>query len=168
MEYNIDEPFDESNLQLSKYDETVFPANTLTSNNSHTAMLMYVPTFFDKPNISTDFSAMYFQNVTTPLMTKLKIYTVSSSLGYHFPKQKINLRGQLQYNITTINPFTASKNLLATLGADWNLSKRLSWTTSMTANIFKYGNELAPPATLLSARYMESTLKTALLYKFGN
>ena len=152
----------------SKYDETVFPANTLTSNNSQTALLMYVPTFFNKPNISTDFSTMYFKNISTPIMTNLKIYTFSSSLGYHFPKQRLKLKGQLQYNITTINPFTSRKNVMATMGAEWNLSEKLSWNTSMTANLFKYGNELAPPATLEGARYMESMLKTALLYKFGN
>jgi hypothetical protein len=152
----------------SKYDETVYPANALTSNNSQTAMLMYVPTVFDKPNISTDFSVMYFQNISTPVMTNLKIYTLSSSMGYHFPKQKINLKGQLQYNITCIDPFTSSKNILATMGADWNLSKNLSWNTNMTTNIFKYGNELVPPAVLVGARYLENTLKTALIYKFGN
>ena len=152
----------------SKYDETVFPSNTLTRNNSHTAMLMYVPTFYDKPNLSTDFSAMYFQNLTTPLMTKLKIYTISSSIGYHFPKQHINMKGQLQYNITTINPFSASKNVLATMGADWNLTSKLTWNTSMSLNLFKYGNELSPPLALLGASYRESILKTSLLYKFGN
>jgi hypothetical protein len=152
----------------SKYDETVYPSMALTSNNSHTAMLMYVPTFFSKPNISTDFSAMYFQNALTPANTKLRIYTLSTSLGYNLPKQKINLKGQLQYNITTIDPFTAGKNLMATLGADMILSGKLTWNTSMSANIFKYGDELTPPAALLGARYMESILKTALLYKFGN
>jgi hypothetical protein len=152
----------------SKYDETIFPSNTLTSNNSHTAMLMYVPTFFSKPNLSTDFSAMYFQNALTPANTKLRIYTLSASMGYNFTKQKINLKGQLQYNITTIDPFSASKNLMATLGADMILSSKLTWNTSMSANLFKYGDELTPPATLLGARYMESILKTALLYKFGN
>jgi hypothetical protein len=48
------------------------------------------------------------------------------------------------------------------------LSSKLTWNTSMSANLFKYGDELTPPATLLGARYMESILKTALLYKFGN
>ena len=151
----------------SKYDETVYPSMAVTGNNSQTALLMYVPTFFSKPNLSTDVSAMYFKNTSTPGTNKLTIYTFSSSLGYNFPKQKINLRGQLQYNITTIDPFTASKNLLATLGADWNLTKKLTWNTSLTANIFKYGDELVNPL-LLGAKYLESTFKTALLYKFGN
>ena len=152
----------------SKYDETIFPSNTLTRNNSHTAMLMYVPTFFSKPNLSTDFSAMYFQNALSPANTKLRIYTLSTSMGYNFTKQKISVKGQLQYNITTIDPFSASKNLMVTLGADMILTSKLTWNTSMSANLFKYGDELSPPTALLGARYMESILKTALLYKFGN
>jgi len=110
---------------------------------------------------------MYFQNALTPANTKLKIYTLSTSLGYRFPKEKLNVKGQLQYNITTIDPFTASKNLMATIGADLNLTSKLTWNTSMSVNLFKYGDELTPPATLLAARYMETILKTALLYKFG-
>ena len=151
----------------SKYDETVFPANTVTSNNSHTAVLLYVPSFLNKPNLSTDMNVMYFQNSSTPAMTDLQIYTLSASLGYHFPKQKMNLKGQLQYNITRIEPFTSSKNVLATLLADWSLTKKLTWNSSFTANIFKYGNELTPQPALLGAHYLESTFKTALLYKFG-
>jgi hypothetical protein len=152
----------------SKYDETIFPANTLTSNNSHTAMLMYVPTFFSKPNLSTDISAMYFKNAMVPSNTDLSIYTISASAGYNSPKQNYNLKGQLQYNISTIDPYTASKNMLATIGFDMNLSKKLTWNTTVSVNLFKYGDELTPPATLLGAKYTESMLKTALLYKFGN
>jgi hypothetical protein len=152
----------------SKYDETVFPSNTITSNNTHTAMLLYVPTFFSLPNMSTDVSVMYFKNISNPVMTNLRIYTISTSLGWNFPKQKINVRGQLQYNITTIDPYKASKNLLATLSEDWNLTKKLTWNTSLTINLFKYGDELTPQPALLGAHYQESTFKTALLYKFGN
>ena len=54
------------------------------------------------------------------------------------------------------------------LGADWNLSKRISWNTSLSLNLFKYGDELTPPVALLGARYYENMLKTALLYRFGN
>ncbi len=150
----------------SKYTETAPFPSLFTSNNTHTAMLLYVPTFFSKPNISTNISAMYFSNASS-VPAKLRIISFSSSLGWDFPKKKINLRGQLLYNITTINPFTASNNLLATLGADWKLSKKLSWNSSMTANLNKYGNELAPPTSLIGARYLESTLRTALQYRFG-
>jgi hypothetical protein len=129
---------------------------------------MYVPTFFNKPNISTDFSAMYFQNAMSPVSTKLGMYSFSTSLGWNFPKPGINTRGQLQYNITTIDPHTAGKNLLATVGADWKLSKKLTWNTSLTVNLFKYGDELSPPLNLIGAKYRENTFKTALLYRFGN
>jgi hypothetical protein len=150
----------------SKYTEVIiFPATT-TNNNTHTALLLYAPTFFSKPDISTDFSLMYFSNVSS-LPTKLSIVSASTSLGWNFPKKKVSLRGQLQYNITTINPNTPGKNLLATLGADWKLSKKLNWNTSMTGNIYKYGNELSNVAPLLGAGYLESTLHTALLYRFG-
>lgn len=150
----------------SNYLETIIIPYSLTTNNTHTALLLYAPSFFNKPNISTDFSGMYFYNSSsTP--TKLSIISFSSSLGWNFPKKKVNLRGQLQYNITTINPNTPSKNLLATLGADWKITKKLSWNTSMTANLNKYGNELSNIAPLLGASYLESTLHTALQYRFG-
>jgi hypothetical protein len=63
---------------------------------------------------------------------------------------------------------TPSQNFTLSLGADWNLSKRLTWNTSLTTNLFKYGDELTPPPTLLGASYTENILKTSLLYKFGN
>lgn len=149
----------------SQYTETtIFPA-LVTSNNTHTAMLLYAPSFFNKPNVSNDFSAMYFSN-TSSFPTKLSIISLSSSLTYNFPKKKINLHGQLMYNITNIDPFTDSKNILATLGADYRITKKISWNTTMTANIYKYGNELVNPL-LVGASYSESTLHTAFQYRFG-
>jgi hypothetical protein len=154
------------NYNWSKYTEVIiFPAST-TVNNTHTAMLLYAPTFFNKPNLSPDFSAMYFSNHSS-IPTDIKIISLSSSLGWNLPKKKISLRGQLQFNITTINTFTPSKNLTATLNADWKLSKKLNWNTSMTANGNKYGNELSPPTALIGASYLESTLRTGLQYRFG-
>lgn len=152
----------------SKYDETAYNNLSITNNNSHTGMLMYVPSFFTKPNFSTDASIMYYQNITNPGNIKLSIWTYAISAGQNFVKQKLNVRSQLQYNITTINTFSQGKNVMLILGADWNLSKRLSWNTSLSINLYKYGNELTPPVTLLGARYFENTLKTALLYRFGN
>lgn len=150
----------------SKYTETTIAPPFFTTNNTHTAMLLYVPTFFNKPNISPDFSMMYFSNISS-FPTKMKIVSASSSISWNRPKKKINFRGQLLYNTTTINPFTANKNLLATLGADYKITKKLSWNTSMTANLFKYGNELNPQPQLLGASYLESTLRTSLQYRFG-
>ncbi|MEP7238140.1 MAG: hypothetical protein ABI685_09755, partial [Ferruginibacter sp.] len=63
--------------------------------------------------------------------------------------------------------FSADKNLLATLGADVKLTKKLTWNSSMSGNLYKYGNILSPVAPLLGARYMESTFHTALQYRFG-
>jgi hypothetical protein len=152
----------------SKYDEKSFFTSTVSTNNSHTGMLMYVPSFFNKPNLSTDFSVMFFRNTTMPGDILLSIWTGSVGAGYNFSKPAINLRSQLQFNNTTMQSFSASNNLTFTLGADWNLSKRLNWNTSLTTNLFKYGDELTPPPTLMGAHYTENMLKTALLYKFGN
>ena len=152
----------------SNYDETAYNNMSVTSNNSHTAMLMYVPSFFSKPNFSTDASIMYYQNKTNPGSIKLSIWTFSLSAGQNFPKQKLNIKTQLQYNITTVNVFKPGKNLMLILGADWNLAKRLSWNTNLSMNLFKYGDELTPPAVLLGARYFENMLKTALVYRFGS
>jgi hypothetical protein len=150
----------------SKYQEIiVFPALN-TNNNTHTALLLYAPSFFNKPNISTDFSVMYFSNFSS-LPAKLSIVSASSSLGWSFPKKKLNLRGQLMYNITTVDPFTASNNIMATIGGDCKITQKLTWNLSMTANLYKYGNELSPPVSLMAASYLESTLRTALLYRFG-
>lgn len=151
----------------SKYDETAYNNMSVTSNNSHTFLFMYVPSFFMKPNFNTDASIMFYENKTDPGNIKLSIWTYSISAGQNLMKQKLNLRAQLQYNVTTVNLYTPSNNVLLTLGADWKLSKRLSWNTSITLNLFKYGNELSPPITLLAARYFENRLKTALLYRFG-
>jgi hypothetical protein len=150
----------------SKYTETIiFPLTPTTTNNTHTAMLLYAPSFFNKPNISTDFSGMYFSNTSVP-GTKLSIISISTSLGWNFPKKKINLRGQLMYSNTTINPHTASNNITATMGADYKISKRLGWNITMTGNFNKYGDELGT-ASLIGASYLESMLRTSLLYRFG-
>jgi hypothetical protein len=154
------------NYNWSKYTEVILFSPSTTTNNTHTAMLLYAPVFFNKPNLSPDFSAMYFSNHSS-VPTDLKIISLSSSLGWSIPKKNLSLRGQLMYNITTINPFTASKNLTATLGIDWKMTKKINWNTSMTANGNKYGNELTPQPTLLGATYLESTLRTGLQYRFG-
>jgi hypothetical protein len=152
----------------SKYDETDYLSSSTTTNNSHTVLLLYVPSFFNKPNFSTDASVMYFRNNSVPLNIQLSIWTYSISAGRNFPKQNLNIRSQLQYNITTIEPYTPGKNLTVTLSADWNIVKRLSWNTTLTVNLYKYGDELIPPPALLGARYLENMLRTALIYRFGN
>jgi hypothetical protein len=151
----------------SRYEEALYNSANITANNSHTAMLMYVPSFFSKPDFSTDASIMYYKNNTDPGSIKLSMWTYSLSAGRNFPKQKLNLKTQLQYNLTTMNTYDPGKNLLLTLAVDWNLIRRLTWNTSITVNIYKYGNELTPPASLDGARYFENTLKSSLIYRFG-
>lgn len=150
----------------SKYTEVIlFPATT-TINNTHTALLLYAPSFFNKPNLSPDFSVMYFTNQSS-LSGSLNILSVSTSIGISYPKKKLNLRGQLLYSRTTIRPFTAANNITATAGGDYKLTKHLKWSLTMVANYNKYGNELSSTLPLLGASYLESTLRTALLYNFG-
>ncbi|MHB1177936.1 MAG: hypothetical protein ACYCZO_06345, partial [Daejeonella sp.] len=150
----------------SKYDETtIVPAST-THNNTQTVLILYVPTFFNK-KISPDFSLMWFRN-TAP---SLKLTLLSATTGMNWKvAQKINLKGQLQYSLSTVDPFTANKNLLATSGFDWDLYKKLTWQFSMTANVYHYGTELPgssfTPAYPGNPQYLESTLRTGLQYKF--
>ena len=195
------------NYTWSMYDETAYLSSSVTSNNSHTFLLMYVPTFFKLPDINADFSVMYFRNESSTgssslvptfkvndqetLTTKsgviedaiqaavyqtlllasvsrLSILTLSTNAGWNIPKHKVNLKGQLQYHRTRVDSFTPGSNLIATLGVDWFLTKRLTWNSSVTVNIYKYGNELSPPATLIGAGYRENMLKTTIMYQFGN
>ena len=150
----------------SKYDETTILPPLTTSNNTHTALLLYVPTFFNK-NISPDFSLMWFKNISTPF--SFSLLNASAGIGWKL-KKTFNIKGQLQYNIATTSTFTANKNILATSGFDWKLNKKLTWQYTMTANLFRFGSEklgssLTPPYSGYP-HYMESTLRTGLQYKF--
>ncbi|MES2418777.1 MAG: hypothetical protein V4541_11360 [Bacteroidota bacterium] len=152
---------------FSKYDETVFlPPLTTTHNNTKTALILYVPTFLEK-KISPDFSLMWFNNKAVPITLTL----LSATAGMNWkPKEKINVKAQLQYSLSTIKPFTANKNLLATTGFDWEVYKKLTWQFSLTANIYHYGSEL-PGSSLTPVyagypKYFESTLRTGLQYRF--
>jgi hypothetical protein len=148
----------------SKYDETIL--NVITNNNTQTALILYVPTFFNK-KISPDFSLMWFKN-SAPFVN-LTLLSATSGMTWE-PTPKINLKGQLQYNLSSVAPFTANKNLLATSGFDWDISKKLTWQFSMTANLYRFGTELPgntlTPAYLGSPGYSESTLRTGIQYKF--
>ena len=148
----------------SIYDETI--VFVTTHNNTQTAMLLYVPTFFDK-KLNPDFSLMWFKN-TAPLID-LTLFTATTGLTWDVSK-KFKFKGQLQYNTSTMLPFTANKNLMATASYDWKLQKKLSWQFSMTANVFHFGSEI-PGNTLTpiysgNPQYYETTMKTGLLYKF--
>lgn len=151
---------------MSKYDETtIFPALT-TQNNTQTALILYVPTFFNS-KISPDFSLMWFRNTATSIDLSL----ISATAGMNWKKsEKINLKGQLQYNLSTMKPFTANKNLLATGGFDWEIYKKLTWQFSATANLYRFGSELPgsslTPVYAGSPGYLESTVRTGLQYRF--
>lgn len=152
---------------FSKYDETVFiPPLTTTQNNTNTLLILYVPTFLEK-KISPDFSVMWFNNKAIPI--ELTLLSATTGINWK-PKEKINYKGQLQYSLSTVKPFTANKNLLATVGFDWELYKKLTWQFSLTASIYNYGTEL-PGSTLSppfigSPSYTETTLRTGLNYRF--
>ncbi|MBL7730840.1 MAG: hypothetical protein JNM88_06650 [Chitinophagaceae bacterium] len=149
------------NYNYSKYDERDVLTGNVTSNNTHTGLLTYVPTFLTK-DLSPDFSVMYFYN-SLPGFT-LKLITISSGLSMPAMKKKMNLRGQLQYNYSKTGGFTNNNNLIASFSSDWKLNKKLTWTTFISSNNFKYGNEITPN----NASYLESIIRTGFNYRFGN
>ena len=143
----------------SKYDERDVMTGLTTSNNTHTALLTYVPTYLTK-DLSPDFSVLYFYN-DVPL-AKVKLFTVSSALNTNVAKKKIRLRGQLQYTLGKLNAFSNNNNLIASCNIDYKITKKLSWNTFLTTNYYKYGNEITP----VGANYLESMCRTGFQYSF--
>ncbi|MFN8307499.1 MAG: hypothetical protein U0T79_12035 [Ferruginibacter sp.] len=143
----------------SKYDERDVMTGLTTSNNTHTALLTYVPTYLTK-DLSPDFSVLYFYN-DVPL-AKVKLFTVSSALNTNVAKKKIRLRGQLQYTLGKLNTFSNNNNLIASCNIDYKITKKLSWNTFLTTNYYKYGNEITP----VGANYLESMCRTGFQYSF--
>lgn len=144
---------------FSKYDERDVVTGLTTSNNTHTALLTFVPTFLTK-DISPDFSAMYFYNNVPAAKTTL--LTISSALSMPVAKKKVQLRGQLQYTMGKLNSSSADNNVIASCNIDWKVTKQFSWNTFMTTNYFKYGNSITPNG----ANYLESTFRTGFQYRF--
>jgi hypothetical protein len=149
------------NYNYSKYKERDVITAVVTSNNTHTGMLSYVPTFLTK-NISPDFSLMYFYNSVPGF--KLTLITFSAGVGTQAIKKKMNLRAQVQYNYSKTNSFKNNNNFIASLSSDWKVSKKLNWTTYLSSNQFKYGNEIIPN----NASYLETNFRTGFQYRFGN
>ena len=143
----------------SKYDERDVITGLTTSNNTHTALLTYVPTFLER-DISPDFSVLYFYNDVPA--AKITLATISSSLSMPAAKKKMRLRGQLQYTLGKLNSFSNSNNFIASCNIDFKLTKKLNWNTFLTTNYFKYGNEISPTG----ANYLESTCRTGFQYRF--
>ncbi len=148
------------NYNYSKYNERDVMTGNVTSNNTHTALLTYVPTFLTK-NISPDFSLMYFYNSVPGF--KLTLITFSAGASMQALKKKMNLRAQLQYNYSKTNSFKNNNNLVASLTCNWKVSTKLTWNTFISTNQFKYGNEIIPN----NAIYLETNVRTGFQYRFG-
>ncbi len=143
----------------SKYDERDVLTGLTTSNNTHTGLLTYVPTYLEK-EISPDFSILYFYNDVPG--AKITLATLSTALSMEAAKKKLKLRGQLQYTLGKLNSFSNSNNLIASCNIDLKLTKKLNWNTFLTTNYFKYGNEIVP----IGARYLETGCRTGFQYRF--
>ncbi|HEX6914541.1 MAG TPA: hypothetical protein VF145_04845, partial [Chitinophagaceae bacterium] len=151
------------NYSYSKYDERDVITGITSSNNTHTVLLSYVPTYLHS-SFAPDFSVLYFNNAMA--VAKTSIVTLSSGFSTEALKKKAALRAQLQYTIGKTGHYSSNKNLLASVNMDYKLSKKLAWNVFLGANHFKYGNELAPPAMLDGANYFETNYRTGFLYKF--
>ena len=151
------------NYTYSKYKETstVLNVTTTTNNNTHTALLTYVPTYFTR-KITPDFSLLYFLNQVPGF--NVQLFTISSGLGLPLAKNKLNLKGQLQYTLGKNGSFSSNNNFIASLNVDYKITKKINWSTFMTTNYFKYGNELGIP--LIGANYLESTFRTGFTYRW--
>jgi hypothetical protein len=143
----------------SKYDERDVMTGLTTSNNTHTGVLTYVPTYLEK-DISPDFSILYFYNDVPG--AKITLATLSAALSMQAAKKKMRLRGQLQYTLGKLNSFSNSNNLIASCNIDFKLTKKLTWNTFFTTNYFKYGNEITPNG----ANYVETGCRTGFQYRF--
>ena len=143
----------------SKYDERDILTGGTTSNNTHMALLTYIPTFLTR-ELNPDFSAMYFYNDVSGAKTTL--FTLSSALSMPAAKKKLRLRGQLQYTLGKLNTSSNNSNLIASSTIDWKLNKKITWNAFMSTNYFKYGNEIMPNG----ANYLESTIRTGFQYRF--
>lgn len=150
------------NYNFSKYDETDTTTGILTTNNTHTLFLTYVPTFFNK-NLAPDFSVLYFVNQLPTFRTTLA--TFSAGLATPLFNKKVNLRGQLQYTFIKNDTYTANNNVIASCNIDWKIAKQLTWTNFFSTNYFKYGDETGP--IYAGANYLETNFRTGLLYKFS-
>ena len=146
---------------FSSYKEINITLNTTTINNTHTVLLTYIPTFFQK-QVTTDFTVMYFNNQIPALSTTTTLYSATSNIGIPIAKKKVTLKGQLMYTYNELNGSSEGNNVIATAGTDWSVTKKLKWSLTMTGNLFKYSGSFIQPY----ARYLESTLRTSLMYSF--
>lgn len=147
---------------FSIYDERDVLTGLTTSNKTHMALLTYVPVYFTK-DLSPDFSVLYFYNsIPAPASLKTTLFTVSTALGMPVAKKKVQLRGQLQYTMGKLNSYSSNNNFIASCNVDYKITKKLTWTTFLSTNKYKYGNEINPAG----ANYLESTCRTGFQYRF--
>ncbi|MEQ1625142.1 MAG: hypothetical protein ABL870_10650, partial [Sediminibacterium sp.] len=150
------------NYSFSKYKEQLFyNPFTLTDNVSNTALITYLPSFLQK-KYTTDFTLMYFTNNITSLNIHNSMFSATSNVGIPLAKDKIKATGQLMYTYNVLNGISQGNNIIATAGCDWNISKKMKWNLSLIGNLFKYSSAFTPP----NAQYLESTLRTSLVYSF--
>lgn len=150
------------NYNYSKYNERDVFTGITTSNNTHTVILNYAPIYTNR-KISPDFSIMYFNNKVPTIQNRL--LTLSSGLGIPFFEDKLQVKGQLQYTLGKLNSFTSNNNFILSTNIDYKINKKLTWNAFLSTNYFKYGNELGL-IPLIGANYLESNLRTGLMYKF--
>jgi hypothetical protein len=148
---------------FSKYDERDILTNITTSNNTHTALLSYVPIFLKK-KITPDFSLMYFYNkIPLPVNVTTTLITFNAGLGYPFAKTKGNLKAQLQYTLASNNVLSGNNNLIASCSVDYKITKKLIWRSFLSSNYLKYESGFTPP----NASYLETQYRTGINYQFG-
>lgn len=75
------------NYNYSKYDERNTTTNVTTTNNTHTAFLTYVPTYFTK-SIAPDFSILYFLNKLPSFKTTLATFSAGVAAPLYNKKNK--------------------------------------------------------------------------------
>jgi hypothetical protein len=146
-------------VNISKYDERDVISGLVTTNNTYSALLSYVPSFF-KSQVQPDLSVVYFTNRLPTIRNTL--VTVSAGVATPALRKKMQVRGQLQYAMGKLDQYTPNQNIIVTGQADYRLTKKLGWTVYVGTNYFRYGNEIVPPG----ARYNELTYRTSLNYKF--
>jgi hypothetical protein len=146
----------------SKYDERDLFTGVTTSNTTHTALISYVPIFFNK-KITPDFSIMYFKNTIPVPFVKTMLLAVTAGVGYPFPKNRGNIKGQVQYTIASNNVASSNNNAIASCTIDYKLKPKLMWRTFLSSNYLKYEAGFIPP----NASYIESQYRTGLTYQFG-
>jgi hypothetical protein len=146
----------------SKYDERDIFTGVVTNNNTHTALLSYVPVFFNK-KITPDFSVMYFKNHISSLLINTSLLAFTAGVGYPFPKNRGNIKGQVQYTIATNNVASSNNNAIASCTIDYKLKPKLMWRTFLSSNYLKYELGYTPQG----ANYLESQYRTGITYQLG-